>query len=568
MSCCPRFFIDGQEVTGTGSRQLVHAAWWGHSPSATYQENDTAVAAAIAALPDGGIVQLGKGTFKHKLIDITSEDITLQGTGWGTIIKLPDVTEYQVNVGGNSKLSGISSDGVDRVTIRDLQYDGNCANHQSFIETLWETYPDVWDANGAFGVYLGTFNEALPARTPAKHVIIDNVYIHDVIRDHIIFGDGVHVQGSNLYLVNSLVDHIIYCDTGHSSSFVNVNIEGYWRGAAVIGQGQDFDNVTVKNMAANPTNGVTAYDLDAVVAIRGADNIRPTRFSNTRIEDALAANLFYVFQVRAGLTVNNLFVEQTDTDTSQFFDLFQVNTTTATSHHLTVTGYEVHGVSADNFRIYTTSGSNASSNANLSGGRVLYRELSATGTRNIPLFNLANDFNGLHVADLQVSTDATRLFSCDSGKDISDCVFKNIRMYDAVPPNFNLVVINSGAFGIVIKDSRFDANAFVDASFLENMDIKNCTFGTSHSNGSGLFSSAVAQQTYTIPHGLIRAPNRVSVTPASERAKVDGSGRLTFHTYVDATNVYVEFDRAVVLGGGENVDLWWEAAITKFPTVV
>ena len=68
---------------------VLHSAWFGHNTSNSYTLNDTIMTSVMDAMPaNGGIVQLGEGTFFHLLIEV-GEGVIFQGLGVTTIIKVP-----------------------------------------------------------------------------------------------------------------------------------------------------------------------------------------------------------------------------------------------------------------------------------------------------------------------------------------------------------------------------------------------------------------------------------------------------------------------------------------------
>lgn len=85
-------------------------------------DDTNAIAMAIAMLDTNGTLYFPKGTYVVTNIACVS-NINIQGSGWGTVIKLRNGTPFQGNC--------FSVNGVTNVTIKDLQIDGNRLNNVS-----------------------------------------------------------------------------------------------------------------------------------------------------------------------------------------------------------------------------------------------------------------------------------------------------------------------------------------------------------------------------------------------------------------------------------------------------
>lgn len=117
-------------------------------------DDTDAIAAAIAALPTGGTLYFPAGTYMVDNV-FAKSDMTIQGDGWGSVIKLlPARTNY------HGRNSCINIEGVERVIVRDIKLDGDRATQQATAAAQ--------DArlNGLF-------------ITSAKDVCIENVWMYN-----------------------------------------------------------------------------------------------------------------------------------------------------------------------------------------------------------------------------------------------------------------------------------------------------------------------------------------------------------------------------------------------------
>ena len=160
----------------THNNTVVYAVWWRHSTTNCYKENDNIIGKTMDAIPNGGTVKLLAGTYIHKLIEV-GNDVILQGIGYSTVIKLPDNLLKGAGIG----LCGITAkDGAERVTVRDLQYDGNGSNNRKWVAPSDGDYDQIQ----AYGIYFGHFG----GRIPPRYAQVENVYVHDVVRSNITWG--------------------------------------------------------------------------------------------------------------------------------------------------------------------------------------------------------------------------------------------------------------------------------------------------------------------------------------------------------------------------------------------
>lgn len=145
------FLPDG---VGNGSGQNVYnVRTYGAIGDGTTDDTD-AIAAAIAALPTGGTLHFPAGTYMVDNV-FAKSDMTIQGDGWGSVIKLlPARTNY------HGRNSCINIEGVERVIVRDIKLDGDRATQQATAAAQ--------DArlNGLF-------------ITSAKDIYIENVWMYN-----------------------------------------------------------------------------------------------------------------------------------------------------------------------------------------------------------------------------------------------------------------------------------------------------------------------------------------------------------------------------------------------------
>jgi hypothetical protein len=115
---------------------------------------------------------------------------------------------------------------------------------------------------------------------------------------------------------------------------------------------------------------------------------------------------------------------------------------------------------------------------------------------------------------------------------------------------------DSTSLNYLIRDVSIEAATLttIEAAVSGQVKFENCPNYPTKNGGTSTFSGNGTVTQFTIPHGLVQAPTKVSVTPAS--ANASGSFYVTF----DATNIYVNYATAPP-AGTNNVVLSWEAEV-------
>jgi len=172
---------------------------------------DDAINTAIDALTDGGCVQLLEGEYVVDTgIVITKSNITIQGVGWSSILKIPTNTNTGLyRVLSNRYAAGADPNdeyAVNNLTLKDFAIDGNNANQSS------------GDHNGI-------------EISGMDNVMIDHLYIHDLLDRPIRVQDNKAtglVDPDNLTIKNCTLDRetdtdqVIYI-TDASDVFITSN---------------------------------------------------------------------------------------------------------------------------------------------------------------------------------------------------------------------------------------------------------------------------------------------------------------------------------------------------------
>lgn len=358
-----------------------------YSVDPTLTTNQSAgIQAAIdaAATAGGGIVQLPTGTiFAHNLI--MRSFVTLQGTGWGSILKTPSA-----QAGGATITYADTTTYVYRSMVRDLYIDGN-------------------RTTGASGDGIDTTNAtAYPGDTIN---VIDHVMVRDCGRDGIRLAGGTNsrmpylsnsavsicgryglmISGSDGHVHNVNVggsgDHGCYVPSGGDMMFTNCRFffSGYARGASTpnadksgirVDAGVQRVNFYGFETQDNALHGVDcAGDECVFIGSVGGENQR----QNAVTQGAL---------IKVGGAKNRAIIQSKSADlTSTNTAHLIIDTATAISNDIEINGLDPLG-SAPSRVIETNSGSAFSNKYTFNGGPDQIRQI-AVGAASITLADLS-----------------------------------------------------------------------------------------------------------------------------------------------------------------------------------
>lgn len=553
------------------SGSTVAAAWFGHSAAFTeaeYDKNDSALAAAMNHLSEGGTVQLGEGVFYHKLVEV-GNNVILAGCGNATIIKFPSSSVFPSILSAEIGLCGITAEsGAESVTIRDLQYDGNGSSHRGWIGTI------PYDSIYVHGIYLGSYG----GRIPPEQALIENVYIHDIVRDNIVYGGNAYIQVDNVRLKNSEADHLIYCSTDGGGEFTNILLEGYWRSGAIVSQGQNFTNITVRNIVPNPNSGTAGanYRTTAIIGNRSSYSDSTTRITNLRIESLDPEQIDYVVGWSGSLELDNLFVSQSGTST-ELMSLFYANTNLGLSNYLALTNADIRGVTAGSFQLLLTQYNLTSESRN-----ALFENVRISFNDDVPtswpyyLIMLNNNFKNLTLSNLSIEGQASRLLATTSGIEVDNVYLENVNMLDGAPDFHFFLNSESGikvsrstfADGVIVPVSHRSKVVFEQCRFLNGSEIK-------HTEARGTASFEGGGSVFQIEHGLRWVPEVVNVTPTSSDAVVntaDLENTFLLTSWVSADSQHITIK---TIGDTQppiepqvpnNISFSWEARVSANPS--
>jgi parallel beta-helix repeat protein len=198
-------------VNTTGVVQSFNVKDYGATGDGT-TDDTTAVQNAInAAQVSGGTVYFPQGTYVVQLPQITTGGITLQGTGWDSVILLAPSSLLS-----NGQTIGLWVNGASNVVIKDLCIDGNFANiaKNGTYQTASALWTPVINKYGAQGpktyIYANTGVDQstylayrVPIRiTNASSVLVENCLLQNSISAGVLV-DATSVNGTDQVMIRN-----------------------------------------------------------------------------------------------------------------------------------------------------------------------------------------------------------------------------------------------------------------------------------------------------------------------------------------------------------------------------
>lgn len=430
---------------------IVYASWFGHSPANNYQTNDTLMKRIMDLLVNGGMVQLSEGIYEHKLIEVANNTI-LKGSQ--TIIRFPDFPnqEEAAQIHSPNENFIAAEPGAIRVAIEDIEYDGNAMANISWPgRSSGANYPhwtrEDMDATYTHGIYLGRFQN----RMPPKYARLENLYLHDTIRDEIVVG-GTTVLVKNVRLKNSLLDHLIYLSQSEPSLIENIVLEGYWANVAIVTFGQTFRNLRFENMEENPIqklNGESPFKTEALLSRRSTSS--PKRnyvYRGPSILRGLQADIGaripkVGIQSYEAVDVQNLLFNQLE-KREEPFSLLHIHTVgVATKKQRFFKAKDIRYTEADGSLILL----NVQGDGSLIGENIAIQEVTILFKDGAPanetaLVLLQDHTKNVRIKNLSVCNGAAPLLATSAKIRVSEITLAQVQMCDAKPPF--AIHLNSG----------------------------------------------------------------------------------------------------------------------------
>lgn len=508
-------------------------------------DNNALIAQIIAS---GEIdIRFGAGTFLHSLIT-TKEGQTFRGLGREgvTIFKLLDGVVQDKSV--SNQTYGITCEtALNYVGFHSFEYDGNGANNMGW----WGgTAPEFGDTE-AHGVGFPGYLTGGPNRVQPKQFDIYNIYVHDTVRNGLMFGANApdHSSGfvDNVRIENSRVDHAIYCDgTNESVKFGKVEVNGYARQGLCIFDGTMIDTILFRSLANNPE---ILFPVTAMIEMR-VDMDQPTMIDKVNVElfdPSVVTDITRVLSFVGRGTVNSLAVSLTGGAPPVDLALIYANAAGGV-----VDGAQVNNVS-------------------LIGGfervELLKIQSNATPVKKIQISHVRLEY------DNGTKTAGAAVMNCDGA--VEDLTANDLKIYGDGPE----ILITTANFAgykrnkindVFMENAGADALNFVGASLTNPIELTNIQLesisGTAvsigntgwespntqlwnvvtndtvgaiekRSNISGVFNALGAGgPSQTIPHGLGRAPVLMSFNAQNLDAATEWSDGKGFQT-ADPTNL-------------------------------
>jgi len=465
-------------VRFTNPAVTISPVWWGHRPENDYVRNDEIMKKVMDALPNGGTVELASGTFQHKLIDVANA-VTLQGAGCtfnhdpecantcndgcatspdepnvpaccSTVIQLPDFPpndeERYLYASPQNQYTPQENfiackSGVRECTIRNLEYDGNAQRNRNWKgRNSSKSFP-YWTNNDydpiyAHGIYGGPFQ----GRRPPQSMRIENLYIHDTIRDGVVIGELPSFSAQNLRIKNSDIDHLIYISQSEPVSMQNMLLEGYWTGPAVVAYGPEMQNLFFKNIVENPLrlqNPKSDYQTLFLVSARSTSSPKrnypyhgPTRIRglNAYIESDAPSAAIHSLEA-ADIEDAKITLGPQRKEPFYFFALQSKPEVTSGQKMLRGRNIQVASTRSP-VTILNTQGTLSAENVNIDDVSVTY---TTPPEKPQQLVSIYGPTQQTHVQGVTITGAAQPLLATTTGISVSNITLSNVEMCDAKP---------------------------------------------------------------------------------------------------------------------------------------
>lgn len=299
----------------------------------------------------GGKVFIPEGLLLFTVLYIPNNTI-LEGAGFQTEAKLPDNTplvHQRIPTGIYPK------DGVHFFGVRNLRYNGNALNNIDINELTNQNYNDFY-AHGIANAYVDENTntndpEGSDQNRYAKDFLVENVHIHDTIRNCLLIGGRARLKGTvrDVTLENAYADHLIY--ESHTDSLVhyeNIKLKGFWRGTSIVAETGKFVGLTYSDIVSNP---VPNYKLGGIIDLRDSYNspIKSKPIFEKLTLDIPFGDLFYIFSSQSskppkGATFDKVTINQTDKSSVGTLGVPLSVINSSGLKHVRVTGLEINNV--------------------------------------------------------------------------------------------------------------------------------------------------------------------------------------------------------------------------------
>lgn len=492
--------------------------------------DDATDALQAAADTELSVIYAPVGTYIFTALEI-KESQSLVGDGPGkTILKTKAET-----VDDDETILGVYADGTAYFAVRNIELDGNASNQSAAIGNRDYCYHH--------GINCSTNGLTT---TPPLHVVLDNVYAHDFVRNPFVMGRGVEsVNASNVHAKNSKLDHLIYAEYSDTGNWANVICEGYWDRAAIVAEGQNFNNVSFLNVVANPDD--PTYALGKYVQDRDG---RGSQWSNifAELDPTVCTNFAEV--LAKGSTFTNVHIKQTAEDDTAWYAFYP---NAGATGGLFINGLVIEAAGAGAKIMNTPNATHTLDGCVITGVEINYYSGVTAGTTS--LFDFRSDISNLLVQGLRARSGCGKLVTF-STEDFTNITFRDCRIEN----NTTATPYASGG-GATLTNILFENCVSDDdgsGTDLSSFKYERCKYGAKVSQNSGKSTQSAngSSTTFSIAHGLARTPGWVQVTPGS----ADANG--VFHLTVSSTNVNVVY-AAAPGAGTNNLILYWEARLTS-----
>jgi hypothetical protein len=479
----------------------------------------------------GSEVTIPSGVFIYTKLELNNYQ-TLTGED-GAVLKLKD---NFVQIGAIGGIMG--KDGVDSITIKNLELDGNHQNQRHDLDR---------DSYHIHGVNCSTNNGKT---TPPREISLHNLYIHSNMRNSFITFDFTQPDGTNrmsfhmsdVRSSNNLHDHHFYLKRS-DGNISNLTITGYWAYSAIASYGQNFSNVIFKDVVENPD---PAYPTQIYIQDRVAANKR-TQIKNMRMEfNPSVSNKGFNLLNSSGILIDGLTVERVGSPVGNF-DLFEPSINTANNIFKNIQINNAHS----EFSILDTGNENTVTNTTFEGVSVFFEDGQYQPNA---LFEIYTDTIGFFLKNIKVGPGFKYLLWVHPGVTIDNFILENADLDNDVQYRaHNISDIDTTIGNIIIRDSRCKDNGSTVLN--DVIKFENCNFGTKKSSNRGInnLEGDGEQTAFEIITGIVKEPLYYTVH------SLDNNQHGPYSISTLNENILITFDNAP----SNTVRFSWAAEISN-----
>lgn len=209
------------------------------------------------------------GMFTHTT-NFLNDNQVLSGFGNGTGFKqkvktvsiVPQTQSTSDNIWGQNLFGLTVKSGLNRVTLKDFEYDGQASLHydrSNMYDAMWNGSTLDFNLLKFNNITGGGGSDGRSSHVAPIRVEVERVYSHDAVRNCFIFNSGVveHLDMVGCSAKNSDCDHFVYAEYAKNVCITDFICDGFARSGFIVTGSSVVQGLLVKSLTANPVWNLT-----------------------------------------------------------------------------------------------------------------------------------------------------------------------------------------------------------------------------------------------------------------------------------------------------------------------